>query len=80
MAKSTAAAFVGDGRMAMLMGEFVTCVKYKLPVKVVVLKNNTQGQIKVGTTDVPRQSRIRCDLYPIDFAAFARAVASRGSA
>ena len=30
----------------MLMAEFSTCVKYKLPVKVVVVKNNTLGQIK----------------------------------
>ncbi len=39
-------AFVGDGGFTMLMGEFATCVKYKLPIKVVVIKNNTLGQIK----------------------------------
>jgi len=30
----------------MLMGEFLTAVKYKLPVTVVIIKNNTLGQIK----------------------------------
>ena len=39
-------AFVGDGGFSMLMAEFATCVKYQLPIKVVVVKNNTLGQIK----------------------------------
>jgi len=39
-------AFVGDGGFTMLMGEFATAVKYKLPLKVVIIKNNTLGQIK----------------------------------
>ena len=33
-------AFVGDGGFTMLMGEMATCVKYKLPVKIFVIKNN----------------------------------------
>ena len=39
-------AFVGDGGFTMLMGEFVTAVKHNLPIKVVIIKNNTLGQIK----------------------------------
>ncbi|HEY1802404.1 MAG TPA: thiamine pyrophosphate-binding protein, partial [Terriglobales bacterium] len=39
-------AFVGDGAFSMLMADFVTAVKYKLPIKVVIIKNNTLGQIK----------------------------------
>jgi len=39
-------AFVGDGGFSMLMAEFATAVKYRLPVKIVVVKNNTLGQIK----------------------------------
>ena len=38
-------AFVGDGGLTMLMGELATCVKYGLDVKVVVIKNNSLGQI-----------------------------------
>ena len=34
-------AFVGDGGLTMLMGEFLTAVQYNLPVKVIVIKNNT---------------------------------------
>src|SRR6202008_709015 len=37
---------VGDGGLTMLMGELATLVKYKLPVKVIVVKNNSLGQIK----------------------------------
>jgi pyruvate dehydrogenase (quinone) len=38
-------AFVGDGGFAMLMAEFVTAIKHKLPVKVVINNNNSLGQI-----------------------------------
>lgn len=31
-------AIVGDGRFAMLMAELATAVKFKLPVKIVVMK------------------------------------------
>src|SRR5438309_11657823 len=33
-------AFVGDGGFSMLMADFVTAVKYKLPIKVVIIKND----------------------------------------
>ena len=39
-------ASVGDGGFTMMMGELATLVKYKLPVKVIIIKNNTLGQIK----------------------------------
>ncbi|HQU46162.1 MAG TPA: thiamine pyrophosphate-binding protein, partial [Pirellulales bacterium] len=39
-------AFVGDGGFTMLGCEFITAVKYKLPIKVVIIKNNVLGQIK----------------------------------
>src|SRR6185312_12848532 len=38
--------FVGDGGFTMLMGEVATLVKYKLPVKIIIIKNNVLGQIK----------------------------------
>jgi pyruvate dehydrogenase (quinone) len=34
-------AFVGDGGFSILMADFVTAVKYKLPIKVVIIKNNS---------------------------------------
>jgi pyruvate dehydrogenase (quinone)/pyruvate oxidase len=39
-------AFVGDGGFSMLMADFLTAVKYELPIVVVIIKNNTLGQIK----------------------------------
>src|SRR5437764_5988974 len=41
-----AVAFVGDGAFTMLMGEMLTAVKYKLPIVVVVLRNDYLGQIR----------------------------------
>jgi pyruvate dehydrogenase (quinone) len=39
-------AFVGDGGFSMLMAEFANCVKYRLPIKVIIVKNNSLGMIK----------------------------------
>jgi pyruvate dehydrogenase (quinone)/pyruvate oxidase len=38
-------AFPGDGAFAMLMAEFHTAVRYRLPIKVVINNNNALGQI-----------------------------------
>lgn len=71
-------AFVGDGGFSMLMAEFATAVKYGLPVKVVIIKNNTLGQIKWEQMVMLGNPEYVCDLYPIDFAAFARACGGHG--
>lgn len=72
-------AFVGDGGFTMLMGEFATAVKYKLPIKVIVVKNNTLGQIKWEQLVFLGNPEYACDLSPnIDFAAFARACGGAG--
>jgi pyruvate dehydrogenase (quinone) len=71
-------AFAGDGGMSMLMADFVTCVKYQLPVKVFVLRNHTLGQIKWEQLMFLGNPEYGCDLQPIDFAAFARACGATG--
>ena len=71
-------AFVGDGGFTMLMGEFATAVKYQLPIKVVVIKNNTLGQIKWEQLVFLGNPEYGCELHPIDFAAFARACGGSG--
>lgn len=38
-------AFVGDGGLAMLMAEFNTACRYRLPVKIIVNNNGSLGQI-----------------------------------
>jgi pyruvate dehydrogenase (quinone)/pyruvate oxidase len=65
-------AFVGDGGLTMLIGELATCVKYKLDVKVVVIKNNSLGQIKWEQMVFLGNPEYVCDLQPIDFVAVAR--------
>jgi len=71
-------AFVGDGGFSMLMAEFATAVKYRLPIKVVIVKNNTLGQIKWEQMVFLGNPEYGCDLHPIDFAAFARACGGIG--
>lgn len=71
-------AFVGDGGFSMLMADFATCVKYQLPVKVVVIKNNTLGMIKWEQMIFLGNPEYGCELQPIDFAAFARACGATG--
>jgi pyruvate dehydrogenase (quinone)/pyruvate oxidase len=66
-------AWVGDGGFTMLMGEMATCVKYKLPLKIFIVKNNTLGQIKWEQMVFLGNPEFECELQPIDFAAAARA-------
>jgi len=70
--------FVGDGGFTMLMGEFVTAVKYNLPIKIVIIKNNSLGQIRWEQMVFLGNPEYVCDLAPIDFAAFARACGGTG--
>ncbi|MGH7965357.1 MAG: thiamine pyrophosphate-dependent enzyme, partial [Candidatus Binatia bacterium] len=71
-------AFVGDGGFSMLMAEFATAVKYELPIKVVIIKNNTLGQIKWEQMVFLGNPEYGVELQPIDFAAFARACGGTG--
>ncbi|MBV9438057.1 MAG: pyruvate oxidase [Acidobacteria bacterium] len=71
-------AFVGDGGFSMLMADFVTAVKYQLPIRVVVVKNNLLGQIKWEQMVFLGNPEYGVQLHPIDFAAFARACGGTG--
>jgi pyruvate dehydrogenase (quinone)/pyruvate oxidase len=71
-------AFVGDGGFSMLMAEVATCVKYRLPVKVVIVKNNTLGQIKWEQMVFLGNPEYGCELQPIDFALVAQACGATG--
>jgi len=62
----------------MLMAEFATAVKYQLPIKVIVIKNNTLGQIKWEQMVFLGNPEYGCELHPIDFAMFARACGGSG--
>jgi pyruvate dehydrogenase (quinone) len=69
---------VGDGGFTMLMGEIITAVAYKLPIKIVIIKNNTLGQIKWEQMVFQGNPEYQCDLLPIDFVALAEAVGAHG--
>jgi pyruvate dehydrogenase (quinone)/pyruvate oxidase len=71
-------AFVGDGGFSMLMAEMATCVKYALPVKVVIVKNDTLGQIKWEQIVFLGNPEYGCELQPIDFAMLARSCGATG--
>jgi pyruvate dehydrogenase (quinone) len=69
---------VGDGGLTMLMGEIATLVKYKLPVKVIVIKNNVLGEIKWEQVVMEAEPEYGVELQPIDFAGFARCCGAAG--
>lgn len=71
-------AFIGDGGFAMLMCEFLTAVKYKLPVTIVVINNKTLGQIKWEQIVFLGNPEYGCELHNPDFAKFAEACGGLG--
>lgn len=70
--------FIGDGGFTMLMGELITAVAYRLPIKIVVIKNNTLGQIKWEQMVFEGNPEYVCDLKPVDFVGIARACGAAG--
>ncbi|MFF9126591.1 thiamine pyrophosphate-dependent enzyme [Streptomyces sp. NPDC014889] len=70
-------AFTGDGSMSMGMGELATLAQYDLPVKVVVLRNNSLALEVWEQTALLGNPQMGCELHPIDFAAVARACGLR---
>src|SRR3954469_17356520 len=71
-------AFVGDGGFTMLMGEFLTAVKYELPIVVVIIKNNTLGQIKWEQIVFLGNPEYGCELTNPSFAKYADACGGLG--
>jgi pyruvate dehydrogenase (quinone) len=71
-------AFAGDGGMAMLMSELATVVRYRLPIKIVVVRNDSLGQIKWEQMMFLGNPEYECALQPIDFVKVAEAFGLRG--
>jgi pyruvate dehydrogenase (quinone) len=63
---------IGDGGLSMLMGELITIAAYKLNIKIIVIKNDTLGQIKWEQMVFLGNPEYGCDLFPADFTAIAR--------
>ncbi len=70
-------AVVGDGGFTQLMGELVTAVKYELPVKIILLKNNSLAEVLFEQKELGNPT-YGCELAPIDFVAFAKACGADG--
>ena len=61
----------GDGGFSMVMGDFLTAVKYKLPIKVFVFNNKQLGMI-MQEQKIENYPNWQTDLYNCDFARYAR--------
>jgi pyruvate dehydrogenase (quinone) len=70
-------AIVGDGGFAMLMAELSTAVANDLPVKIILLKNNSLAEVKFEQQEIGNPE-YGCTLPPIDFVAFAKACGADG--
>ena len=70
-------AFCGDGGLSMLLGDLITAVAYRLPVKLVVFNNGQLGMVKLEQEQVglPEFGTV---LANPDFAAVARAIGLHG--
>jgi len=71
-------AVVGDGGFTMLMQEFLTTVKYELPIKVVIIKNGVLGQIMWEQMIFLGNPEFGIRLQDFDFVKFAEACGARG--
>lgn len=67
----------GDGGFAMAMADFVTAVKYDLPMVVVILNNRQYGMIQVEQK-LEKYQNFGTDLLNPDFAAFAGSCGGEG--
>lgn len=70
-------AFCGDGGLSMLLGDLITAVAHRLPVKLVVFDNGRLGMVKLEQEQVglPEFGTV---LANPDFAAVARAIGLHG--
>jgi pyruvate dehydrogenase (quinone) len=71
-------AVVGDGGFAMQLGEFSTAVRYRIPLKLLVVKNGMLNQIAWEQMMFLGNPQFGCELQPIDFARAAEAMRGKG--
>jgi pyruvate dehydrogenase (quinone) len=71
-------AFVGDGGLTMTLGELATCRKYRLPVKIFVLKNNALGMIRWEQMMFLGNPEYGTELENVEFAQVAEAFGLKG--
>jgi len=64
-------ALCGDGGFQMLMGDFITAVKYQLPIKIIIFNNHKLGLIQMEQ-EVIGNPQYQVDLLNPDYAAYAK--------
>ena len=70
-------AFCGDGGLSMMLGDLMTIVQYKLPVKVIVFNNRSLGMVKLEM-EVAGIPDLETDMLNPDFAKIAEAMGMPG--
>ena len=70
-------AFCGDGGLSMLMGDLMTIVQYKLPIKIIVFNNRTLGMVKLEMEVAGIPDR-ETDMLNPDFTKLAEAMGMQG--
>jgi pyruvate dehydrogenase (quinone) len=71
-------AVTGDGSLTMQMGDLATLFQHGLPVKLIVLKNDTLGLIKWEQMIFLGNPEYGVDFAPVDFVKVAEACGARG--
>ena len=71
-------AFTGDGSMSMMMGDLATLAQHHLPVKIIVMKNNSLSLIEWEQMVYLGNPEYGVDLMPIDFVKIAEACGAKG--
>jgi pyruvate dehydrogenase (quinone) len=70
-------AFCGDGGISMMLGDLMTIVQYKLPVKIIVFNNRSLGMVKLEM-EVAGIPDLETDMLNPDFAKIAEAMGMHG--
>jgi pyruvate dehydrogenase (quinone) len=70
-------AFCGDGGLSMMMGDLMTIIQYKLPVKIIVFNNRTLGMVKLEM-EVAGIPDLETEMMNPDFTKIAEAMGMTG--
>jgi pyruvate dehydrogenase (quinone) len=70
-------ALCGDGGLSMMMGDLMTIVQYKLPVKIIVFNNRTLGMVKLEM-EVAGIPDLETEMMNPDFTKIAEAMGMPG--
>jgi pyruvate dehydrogenase (quinone) len=70
-------AFCGDGGLSMMMGDMMTIVQYKLPIKIIVFNNRSLGMVKLEM-EVAGIPDLETEMMNPDFTKIAEAMGMPG--